>query len=417
MKESLVLVNQALAATRTRESLLDELAWKRDVEESFFRDGASILPQVQYDVPREDLETGISALVETQRSIEGEGPIHEWLQAVLGSAIDRNRLLLAIGTSAFGTLSREIYGSAKTAVFGRPNVDLANHLLERLRMHGSDEARETADAPMTSEEFVDWLQNRIARKRPSIDIEVLLDPECTSKAIAGSKRVRVRTGTTFTSWEAEGLYRHEIETHAFSAQNGAAQEHAPFLKAGGPRSTETQEGLAVFAELYHHALAVPRLRRLALRVKLVEKAEEGASFIDVYRYLLDEGEAPRDAFLDVARVFRGGQPEGGAAFTKDASYLSGLLRVYAFLSVFVRGGFQDECEMLFAGRMHLDDITAAVMLRNMGILGRPRYRPRWLREWGTLLPYFSFASFLDGVDLAPVEAHYAEVMKAALQLA
>jgi hypothetical protein len=123
--------------------------------------------------------------------------------------------------------------------------------------------------------------------------------------------------------------------------------------------------------------------------------------------------APRDAYLDAARIFRGGLLEGGAPFTKDACYLAGLVEVRAFLATFVRAGFRDECEMLVCGRFALDDIAALVELRAMGILTRPRWRPRWLRDWGTLLPYFAFSSFIDGIDLVPVEARYADAIRIA----
>ena len=207
--------------------------------------------------------------------------------------------------------------------------------------------------------------------------------------------MRVRAAATFEPWEADGLYCHEVETHVFSARNGAAQPNAPFLRAGGPRTTATQEGLAVFGELYNHALAVPRLSRLAMRVKTVGMAEDGASFLDVYRYLEANGYQDHDAFLDAARVFRGGLCEGGSAFTKDACYLAGLLHVYAFLAAFVRGGFRDEVELLMVGRVALEDLVALMELRAMGLLERPKHRPRWLERWTTLLPYFAFASFLE----------------------
>jgi hypothetical protein len=49
----------------------------------------------------------------------------------------------------------------------------------------------------------------------------------------------------------------------------------------------------------------------------------------------------------------------------------------------------------------------------MGVLERPKFRPRWLREWSTLLPYFAVSSFLGGVDLAPVTKRYSEVIRLA----
>ncbi|HWL89242.1 MAG TPA: tyrosine/phenylalanine carboxypeptidase domain-containing protein, partial [Polyangiaceae bacterium] len=110
------------------------------------------------------------------------------------------------------------------------------------------------------------------------------------------------------------------------------------------------------------------------------------------------------------RVCRGGMPEGGAPFTKDACYLAGLLHVHAFLAAFVRGGFRDETELLFSGRISLDDVAALAELRSMGLLSRPLHRPRWLARWNTLLPYFAFNSFMEAIDLGSVEARYGKVI-------
>lgn len=413
-RKSLDVVSAALAASDIKANLLEEVGWSRDVEERFFAAKAADLPRVTYAVDRPALDAEVTKLGAVQAAVVDEGAIGHFLRGVLQSNIDKCRLLLAIGTKDFGRVSVEVYGGARTAFFDLPltNEHLAKHVLDRLAVHGWDETTTTCDPTLDAPALVKFLEERIAKRKAPV--KVVLDPNCTSKAIAGMKRVRVRPDATFTSWEAEGLYRHEVETHAYTALNGAAQEHAALLRSGGPRSTPTQEGLAVFAELYHHALAVPRLRRLALRVKLVAMAEDGASFLDVYRVLTrDEGLEPRDAYLDAARIFRGGPPEGGGPFTKDACYLAGLVHVHAFLAAFVRAGFRDECEMIVCGRFALEDIAALVELRGMDLLARPKFRPRWLREWSTLLPYFAVSSFLGGVDLAPVTKRYADVIKLA----
>lgn len=408
----LAVVSEALAGI-TSKDLLDGIGWSRDVEERFFADGASRLPEPSYRIPSDALETENATLSAVVRKLRGDDPVTKWGRHVVRGAIDRNRLLLATGTREFGKVSREIYGGASSRFFGLAvtNGDLAKHVLERLRVHGWDEARDESERQLSAEDLADELRRRIAKHRPTIELAVQIDDKLASKAIAGSTRVRVRAGATFAPWEADGLFCHEVETHAFTAQNGAAQAHATFLRAGGPRSTPTQEGLAVFAELYNRALAVPRLERLAMRVTMVGMAEDGASFLDLYRLLLERGWKPRDAYLDAARVCRGGLPEGGSAFTKDACYLAGVLHVYAFLSAFVRGGFRDEAEMLVAGRIALDDVEALVQLRAMGLLERPRHLPRWLRKWNTLLPYFAFASFLEKeIDLGEVHRHYAALI-------
>jgi uncharacterized protein (TIGR02421 family) len=324
-------------------------------------------------------------------------------------------MLLAVGTPEWTDRARALYGGARSPFFeGKAtNLDLADHLLDRLRTHGWDEATDPEETPLEAEEFGEVLRGHVDRMHPRMDVEIVIDPACTAKVLAGMKRVRIRPDARFTREEAEGLWHHEIETHALTAQNGLAQAEAPFLSSGGPRTTRTQEGLAVFAELYNRVLPVRRLERLAVRVKLVDMAEQGASFLDLYRFLVARGSPPREAYFDAQRICRGGKVEGGAPFTKDACYLSGLCHVYAFLNAFVRGGFRDETELLVCGRIDLEDITALVHLRALGVLSRPKHRPRWLRHWDTLLPYFAFSSFMKWIDLTPVEEHYHDVIELA----
>jgi uncharacterized protein (TIGR02421 family) len=415
-RELLERVSQTLEPMHAESNLLAGIGWPRDVETRFFAGGATELPDPTYEVDRAVFDRENADLARLAASIEGDEPIPTWLRAVVVGAIDRNRLLLARGTRDFGRLSLEIYGGARTSFYGlaATNAALADHVLARLQIHGWDEAKDRDARALSAEELREEFLRRSAKHRPHLPLEVVLDERCASKAIAGSTRVRIRADATFQPWEADGLYCHEVETHVFSAQNGAAQPLAPFLRAGGPRTTPTQEGLAVFSELYNHALATPRFERLAVRVKTVGMAEDGASFLDIYRFLVGRGYAQHDAFLDAARVFRGGLCEGGSVFTKDACYLAGLLHVYAFLAAFVRGGFRDEVELLMAGRIALEDLMALMELRSMGLLERPKHRPRWLERWSTLLPYFSFASFLEKeIDLSNVTAHYrAEVERA-----
>jgi uncharacterized protein (TIGR02421 family) len=411
-RELIARVSSALAEHKKKGYLLELIAWPREVEERFFAAGAGSLPEVDYRLDRDGLTAHVAELAAVSATIEGDEPVAAWLRRVLDSKISENRMLLAAGTPELTERSREIYGGARSPFYAGKvtNLDLADHLLDRLQIHGWDEATDAEEKPLTATEFAQSLSMHIDRMRPHMDVEVVIDPTCTAKVLAGMKRVRVRPDATFPRWEAEGLWHHEVETHALTSQNGLAQAEAPFLSSGGPRTTRTQEGLAVFSELYNRVLTVNRLERLALRVKLVDMAERGGSFLDLYRFLIERGSAPREAYFDAQRICRGGMVEGGAPFTKDACYLSGLLHVYAFLNVFVRGGFRDETELLVAGRIDLEDITALVKLRALGILSRPKHRPRWLRNWDTLLPQFAFSSFMSWIDLTPVEAHYHEVI-------
>lgn len=414
-RELLERVSKAVAPQKKKGLLLDLIAWPREVEERFFASGAKELPEVEARVDREGLSATVADLSRVEQSIDGDEPIAAWLRRVLGSKIAEAEMLLAAGTPAFSARSRDLYGGPRTPFYeGKAtNLDLANHLTRRLQIHGWDEASDPEAATLDARALGELLSLHVDKVRPRMDVEIVIDPMITAKVLAGTKRVRIRPDATFAKWEAEGLWHHEVETHALTAQNGAAQSEAPFLSSGGPRTTRTQEGLAVFSELYNRTLTVRRIQRLATRVMLVDMAEEGASFLDLYRHLVNLGSSPRDAYFDAQRICRGGLVEGGAPFTKDACYLSGLLHVYAFLNVFVRGGFRDETELLVCGRIDLDDIAALVKLRSLGVLSRPKYRPKWLKNWDTLLPYFAFSSFMTWIDLSPVEAHYHDVIKLA----
>jgi uncharacterized protein (TIGR02421 family) len=415
--EQLARIGRVLGERRNKGKLLDDIAWPREVEEAFFASGATKMPVVEYAVDRDAIRAQVTELAEIEASIEGEDPIAEWLRATVRSHLDGSELLLATGTRDFYLRSRTLYGGARTAFFGSAvrNIDLAEHLLERLRVHGWDEARDhdARGATITAPELVEKLTIRAEKRRPRLDLEIVLDDRATAKCVAGMNRVRVRPDATFTATEVEGLWHHEIETHALTAQNGALQAGVSFLRSGGPRTTRTQEGLAVFSELYNRALSVSRLQRLATRVKLVDLAEQGASFLDLYRVLIDGGAEPRDAYFDAQRVCRGGLVTGGAPFTKDACYLAGLLEVNAFLSAVIRGGFRDEVELVVSGRICLDDVAVLAELRAAGVITRPKYLPRWLSSWETLLPFFAFTSFMDAVDLRPVEAHFGALIKVA----
>jgi hypothetical protein len=155
------------------------------------------------------------------------------------------------------------------------------------------------------------------------------------------------------------------------------------------------------------------MRRIVRRVRMISMAEDGASFLDLYRHLLEAGSPEKDAFLDAQRICRGGLVEGRAPFTKDASYLAGFTEIFNFLQVAVRGGAREAVETLACGRIAIDDLGVLLELRRRGILQPPRHVPRWIEQWEALLPFFAFTSFLQEIDLGEVERKHKHVLDAA----
>lgn len=144
-----------------------------------------------------------------------------------------------------------------------------------------------------------------------------------------------------------------------TALNGKAQPDLPILAIGHPGTTRTQEGLAVFSEFVSGTLELDRLRRLVDRTLAVQMVCEGADFLELYRWFLERSPTPDQAFESTRRIFRGSPLDGGAPFTKDCVYVSGLLGVLTWLTL-----------STFLSRIDLDrtsDAVADLLRRTPGV--------------------------------------------------
>jgi uncharacterized protein (TIGR02421 family) len=373
---------EAVAATS---QLLSALVWPAAHEAAFLQE--RVLPEPVYDVNRAQAEANLVLLAGVQ--IDAQDPMGRVLGRIAESYALANRMLLALGTKAFHQLSVEAYGGARHGRAGVDQVAFAEHLEARLGL----QTRKIA-TPLTANDLAADIEARRARSGLALECRIEVVPSLASKVIAGSTRMRIRADAVFGKEEARGLYCHEVETHLLTAQNGAHQERMKFLRIGGPRTTRTQEGLAVFSEFYGKAMTSERLRRLIMRVKLVDMAERGADFVELVKHLEDAGSDPREAYNDAVRVCRGGLVTGGAPFTKDVVYLAGLVDVHRFLAASVSSGNRKRAELLIAGRIDLSDIPDLEALQTEGILSAPKFEPYWLRNWDDLLTHFAVTSFL-----------------------
>ena len=139
-------------------------------------------------------------------------------------------------------------------------------------------------------------------------------------------------------------------THLVTQVNGS---HQPLqvLGTGLAGYDETQEGLAVFAELMSGSIDIARLQRISLRILAIDMALRGADFIEVYRWFRGHGQNVADSFHSTQRVYRGAPVTGGAAFTKDNVYLAGLLTVHTFFRWALKNQRMALCRNLFAGKL------------------------------------------------------------------
>ena len=236
--------------------------------------------------------------------------------------------------------------------------------------------------------------------------------DLSANALAGPKRIRIRRDACFTDKDIMQLIQHEAYVHVATSLNGLGQTDLKILGASHPGTTRTQEGLAVFAELITGSMDIDRFRRLADRIITIQMAIEGADFVDVFRYFLERVASPEQAFENARRVFRGGIVGGGVPFTKDIVYLDGLLRVHNFLRTVVTAGRSDCLQLLFCGKLDIEDIPVLCELVDMGLCRAPKYLPPWAADRRFLLSYLAYSSYLNSMDLGKIGDHYRHMLEA-----
>ena len=95
---------------------------------------------------------------------------------------------------------------------------------------------------------------------------------------------------------------------------------------------------------------------------------------------------------------------GGAAFTKDAVYLHGLLSIHTFFRWALRHQRMVLCDYLFAGKLALRDVLALEPCFADGQLAPPLYRPPWLHQARGLAGTLAFSLFANRIRLERVQA-------------
>ncbi len=373
--------------------------------------GARELPRVEYQPV--DPSTTLAALRDARAKIDGSGEPESWLRRIAGVLEVAAHMLSGVGTRQFSQRSIELYGTPSGVLpdgQSRP-LDLARQLDEVFTGLDHQDLGNPAPACHPPSQLVSYLSEAIRLHLGDAGPSIEIVDDLSASVVAGPRRVRVRRSATFSDSDIYQLVNHEILVHVATSLNGRAQSELPILGGGHPGTTRTQEGLAVFAEFITGSLAPDRFHRLADRVLAIQMALDGADFLDVYRYFLDRTGAADQAFENTRRVFRGGLLEGGAPFTKDIVYLDGLLRVHNFLRSAVLADRPDCIDLLFCGKLDLEDVPALCELAAAGKLRRPRFCPPWAKDKRYLVAYLAYSGFLNRISLPAVFAHYNQTLR------
>lgn len=168
------------------------------------------------------------------------------------------------------------------------------------------------------------------------------------------------------SEETRALVQHEIGTHVLTYYNGK-QQPLNLLSVGLTDYDTLQEGLAVLSEYLVGGLTGNRMRTLAGRVVAASARMHGAEFQDIFRLLHEDyGFSTHRSFNITSRIMQGG------GFTKDITYLKGLLQLKQHLQ---DGG---EIAPLLTGKFALEHMPIITELRERRVLKPMSLTPRYL---------------------------------------
>ncbi|WP_394842485.1 DUF1704 domain-containing protein [Pendulispora brunnea] len=306
--------------------------------------GKDAVPAWEY-VPRDMsvLRRQLDAVASALREVQTE-PLADLYMARVQEWRLEARLCECVGTQEAGSLAARRFAS-----FDDDTEAAADSLAESW-MEGSGPESEgdllETDSP-APESLLSLLQAEIGRRR--IPFAVVVHPHLSALAATGHRTVLVAAGRRISPETAHRTVLHEIEGHVLPRARAA---HAPLalFSVGTARSSDEQEGYALFLEDRHHFLSPSRRRELAGRYLAVRGMRQGATFVEVVRYLAGAGIDPRDAVVMAERAFRGSDGTF-PGLGRERVYLESYLRVRAHLDE-----APDDEAVLASGQLALDAV-------------------------------------------------------------
>ncbi|WP_437606112.1 flavohemoglobin expression-modulating QEGLA motif protein [Sorangium sp. So ce834] len=417
-KEILANLAQRVLEAQRPIRILQALRWEADVEEQFLRAKQRELPRVTY---ADDLGFDPAAkqreLEEILRDAERDLGKRDRLGQILRATADEYRkvvsMLMGRGTKAFYDLSRELYGSPKDKLpDGKTSVrDMGFVLYDLLTAIGGERLGPSQQREITAEMAALELNARFDRFFGGASIRVQVDDSLLADAAAGSDYVKIRSGAMFSRSDVDILEAHEGWVHVATSLNGQAQPVARWLAKGPPRTTAVQEGLAVLVEILTFRSTPRRAKKLNDRILAVDKAEDGASFLDVFEWYRTEGYEEEECFQNARRVFRGGVLAGGAPFTKDACYCKGIVLNYAFMRAAIQHDRAMLIPFLFVGKVAHEDVPVLHAHVTDGIIRPPPYLPPMFDDMNGLAIWICYSSFFSRLGGTALAEHYGRMLE------
>ena len=394
--------------------VLGAINWDDAIKKDFFAAGFKEQPKIDAEYYQrhemrllpDETRAELAAIAADVPNLLGESPAATLMTFMCSQFSDTVDMIEARGTPRFSELSTHLYGTPDAGFYpGGPTVtDLA------VTMRKSLEANAVAIQALGDQRTIPGTE-AVARLRAQLDesvgpgrIEVKVDDQIAADAAAGSDYIKMREDRFFSERDINLLEAHEGWVHVATTMNGLAQPVCTFLGKAAPRTTVTQEGLAVLTEMLNLRSHPMRLAKLMRRIEAISMASSGASFLEVFEAMRTEGLSEDDAWTVVSRVFRGSLPDGGP-FTKDLGYGKGLILTLMYVRMSIRFGKTNRVPLLFCGKVDLEDMAALHSLHEEGLVNLPEFIPppfNDLPALGTTLALSRFTAQLDLDEISKV---------------
>jgi uncharacterized protein (TIGR02421 family) len=402
--------------------ILDAIKWPASAQSQFLASNGNKMPDMDlayYQRIKLNFDPDIlrDRFLTLRRDVQRTLGRKDGLGGILCDTVDQYLLVIELlrtrGTVEFGRHSRELYGSARDHLRGdRKSLrQLGEKLCEIFSLPAAEHLSRPYDKHISAAAAVGILQQRLGNYFQPGDIRVILSDGIVSDAAAGGDYIKINRDAEFTDFDLQVLEVHEGWVHVGTTLNGRKQPWASWLSVGSPRVTACQEGLAVLMETLTFSSYPRRALKVSDRVVAVDMAEQGADFIEVYRFFGERGMPAKDAYKITQRVFRGGTLGGGSVFTKDLSYLRGFVENVNFIRSAIHSGVPEILPMLFVGKVTLDDIPTLYQHYLEGTIAGPHYIPAMFRDLNGLYVWFGFASGISVINMARVQKHFHSLFK------
>ena len=419
-QQTIRALSERIVQAQTPIRVLDAIKWDDTVGKAFLKGKGKVIPAVDrayYDNRPLPFDSAGKKLEfqnierDITRQLGQFNPVGQIMRRMCKEYRMVIRMLEARGTADFGLISQELYGAASDAFHaGDPTLAdfglMLSDYLDNIDNRGDlkDEAK-----TLTAKDAVLLLQERLAAVFGDETIRVFESDGIVADAAAGADYIKIRSDALFNSRDVRVLEVHEGMVHVATTLNGLNQPFCTFLAKGPPSSTVTQEGLAILMEVISFTSYPTRLRKLTNRTRAIHMAEEGADFLDIYRFYREQGISEQSSYTNGSRVFRGSTPDG-LPFTKDLSYLKGFILIYNYIQLAVRKGKLEQIPLLFSGKTTLEDMRTLRQLVDEGLVVPPKYLPPQFRDLNALSAWMCFSNFLNHLSLDRIEADYANIL-------